>query len=59
MAERTRYSYCSAAFLWRELAYLRANRERLEEISETFDYHERRREILNILAARSGAGKAA
>jgi hypothetical protein len=56
MAERTRYSYCSAAFLWRELAYLRANRERIEEISL---YHERRREILKTLAARSGARKAA
>jgi hypothetical protein len=64
MAKRSRYSYCTTAALWRELAYLRANRQGLEEFSAAinssppFDYHQQRREILKTLSARS-ARKAA
>ena len=51
--------YTSTAALWRDLAYMRANRSRMEEIVflkgvPSFDYHKRRREILKVLAARTG-----
>jgi hypothetical protein len=55
------YRYCSTAFLWRELACLKANRERIEEMSELcrfkFDYHARRREILRVIASRGRANR--
>lgn len=59
MASGVKYS--STAALWRDLAFMRANRRRMEEISgmnpsatfPPFDYHKRRREILKVLAART------
>jgi hypothetical protein len=54
----SRYRYCSTAYLFRELAYLKAKREDLEDfcasiLGKTFDYHARRKEILNVLVERS------
>ncbi len=51
--ESRQVKYVNTAALWRDLAYMRANREDLEEFSGTFDYHKRRREILKVLASRT------
>lgn len=61
--EKRQVKYVNTAALWRDLAYMRANRRRMEEAEfingvPRFNYHERRREILQVLAART-ARKAA
>jgi hypothetical protein len=63
MMDKRQVKYVNTAALWRDLAYMRANRRRMEEVVfingvPPFNYHERRREILKVLAART-ARKAA
>ncbi len=56
-ATDTRYRTCSTRFLWRELGFLKAHRERLEALpiadGNPFDYQTRRAGILRVLAERS------
>jgi hypothetical protein len=53
----SQYRYCSTAYLWRELQFLKTNREKMEDLAQEievpFSYHVRRKEILKVLAARA------